>query len=99
MSTRIGNNNGEPLGVAGLWSWWKDPKGQTLHSFTMLTINADQHPLMNQFHKPTDEKRMIVILPPERYDDWLRSRAQDSMDFMSPWPAVQLTTFQIQALR
>jgi hypothetical protein len=26
----------------------------------MLTINADQHPVMNAFHKPTDEKRMVV---------------------------------------
>ena len=28
----------------------------------MVTVNADAHPLMNQFHKPTDEKRMAVIL-------------------------------------
>lgn len=63
------------------------PQDQTLHSFTMLTINADTHPLMNQFHKPTDEKRMIVILPPERYDDWLRASARDSGDFLRAWPA------------
>jgi hypothetical protein len=35
----------------------------------MLTINADDHALMRNFHKPQDEKRMIVILPPDRYDD------------------------------
>ncbi len=29
----------------------------------MMTINADGHTLMNQFYKPTDEKRMVVILP------------------------------------
>lgn len=73
VPTRIGNANGEPLGVAGLWSTWRDSLGETLHSFTMLTINADQHRFMNQFHKPTDEKRMIVILPPDRYDDWLQA--------------------------
>lgn len=87
IPTRIGNANGEPLGVAGLWSWWKDPKGETLHSFTMLTINADHHPLMNQFHKAADEKRMIVILPPERYDDWLRASSSESGDFLRAWPA------------
>ncbi len=37
----------------------------------MLTINADAHPLMNQFHKPTDEKRMVVVLKPQSYADWL----------------------------
>jgi len=82
VPTRIGNANGEPLGVAGLWSAWCDPMGETLHSFTMLTINADQHPLMNQFHKPADEKRMIVILPPDRYDDWRKAPAKESEDFL-----------------
>jgi hypothetical protein len=28
----------------------------------MLTINADDHPFMRQYHKPEDEKRMVVIL-------------------------------------
>lgn len=77
VPTRIGNTSGEPLGIAGLWSTWKDPKGQTLHSFTMLTINADEHPLMNQFHKPNDEKRMIVTVNRRfggRTQDCLRRR-------------------------
>lgn len=87
VPTRIGNANSDPLGVAGLWATWRDPMGETLHSFTMLTINADNHPLMNQFHKPTDEKRMIVILPPERYDEWLRATPKDSADFLQAWPA------------
>ena len=61
----------------------------------MLTINADNHPLMNQFHKPTDEKRMIVILPPERYDDWLRASAKDSGEFLRAWPAEWMAAGQI----
>ena len=35
---------------------------QPLASFTMLTINADAHPLMRRFHRPDDEKRMLVLL-------------------------------------
>jgi len=58
-------------GIAGLWSSWKDPKNGLVFSFTMLTINADNHPLMNQFHKPSDEKRMVAILPPNRYQNWI----------------------------
>jgi len=27
-----------------------------------------------------------VILPPEHYQDWLQAPAQDSMDFMQPYP-------------
>lgn len=80
------------MGIAGLWSWWKSPKGEVLHSFTMLTINADQHPLMNQFHKPNDEKRMVVVLPGHRYDDWLNADAQQSVDFLHLYPAEALKT-------
>lgn len=56
VSARISRVDNMPLGIAGLWSAWQSPKGETIHSFTMLTINADAHPLMRQFHKPTDEK-------------------------------------------
>jgi len=56
--------------IAGLWSWWKSPQREVRHSFTVLTINADAHPLMRLFHRPTDEKRMVVILPMDRYDTW-----------------------------
>ena len=53
----------------------------------MLTINAEGHALMRQFHKPTDEKRMVVILPENRYDNWLCAGADDSADFMNLYPA------------
>lgn len=42
---------------------------------------------MNRFHQPTDEKRMVVILPETAYSDWLNVPAQDSMDFMRAYPA------------
>ena len=87
VATRISRADGLPMGIAGLWAWWKSPKGEVLHSFTMLTINADSHPLMQQFHKPTDEKRMVVILPEHRYDDWLTAGAERSMDFLALYPA------------
>lgn len=90
IATRIANADGEPLGIAGLWSWWKSPKGETIHSFTMLTINAAEHPLMNQFHKPTDEKRMVVILPPEMYRDWLEVPVAKASEFLQLYPADRL---------
>ena len=86
VPSRISTNNEEPMGIAGLWSEWKSPKG-IVYSFTMLTINANDHPLMCQFHKPVDEKRMVVILPPDRYDDWLNAPASQSMEFMHQYPA------------
>ena len=87
VPTRITRADGEPIGIAGLWSWWKSPAGQAVHSFTMLTINADYHPLMQNFHKPADEKRMVVILQEEAYEDWLNAPAGQAMRFMTAYPA------------
>ena len=89
IATRIEHVSGEPLGIAGLWSSWKNPKNGWVHSFTMLTINADAHPLMNRFHKPTDEKRMMAILPPQHYGAWMDAR-NPIIDFMVPFDAGQL---------
>jgi putative SOS response-associated peptidase YedK len=87
IATRIKRSDGQPMGLAGLFAWWKDDKGAEIHSFTLLTINATDHALMNQFHKPADEKRMVVILPEESYGPWLNAKPEDSMDFMRPYPA------------
>jgi putative SOS response-associated peptidase YedK len=81
VATGITSANDEPLAIAGLWASWKSPTGW-LHSFTMLTINADGHGIMENFHKPTDEKRMVAILPKDSYDAWLGAKPADSMDFM-----------------
>lgn len=89
IPARISSVTGEPMGIAGLWSSWKSPNG-LVHSFTMLTINARNHALMSQFHKPMDEKRMVVILHPECYDAWLRAAPAQSMDFMRPYAADRL---------
>jgi putative SOS response-associated peptidase YedK len=90
VPTRISLADGAPMGLAGLWSSWRSPQGETVLSFTMLTINADKHALMTQFHKPGDEKRMVVILPSDRYAQWLQASPQDSLDFLRPYPAEQM---------
>ena len=92
VATRIASAEGEPLGIAGLWARWRSPQGELVHSFTMLTINADAHPLMQQFHKPGEEKRMVVILSPQRYQDWLAAAPAESLDFLRAWPAERLVT-------
>lgn len=90
VATRIARADGEPMGIAGLWSWWKAPSGKPVHSFTMLTINADEHALMRNFHKPGDEKRMVVILPTGSYDDWLTVPPAQTPEFLRQYPADML---------
>lgn len=90
VPTRISRADGKPMGIAGLWAFWKSPAGELTYSYTMLTINADQHPFMRQFHKLDDEKRSVVILHERDYDAWLQARAADSPAFLYPYPADDL---------
>ena len=51
--------------------------GRQALSFTMLTVKADDHPLMKRFHRPGDEKRSVVIVPRDEYESWLSCRSMD----------------------
>ncbi len=75
-----------PLGLAGIWEKWANTEtGEDLFSFAMITINADRHPVMSRFHRPGDEKRMVVILDPEDYDDWLTCPVHEAPRFLQQW--------------
>lgn len=71
--------DGEPWGIAGLWATWTDRStGEIVESFTMLTLNADSHPLMRRMHKPDpklpadqQDKRSVVTIEIEDTDQWL----------------------------
>jgi putative SOS response-associated peptidase YedK len=90
IPTRIARADGVPMGIAGLWSAWQSPAGELVYSYSMLTLNADKHPLMQLFHKPTDEKRMVVILPESSYEAWLHAGPNHSGEFIRQFPSAQL---------
>lgn len=96
VATRITRADGKPIGIAGLWSVWKEPTGNVTHSYTMLTINADDHPFMRLYHKSEDEKRMVVILDENDYDAWLSAPVVDSRAFLRQFPADNLAAEQPQ---
>ncbi|HSV36092.1 MAG TPA: SOS response-associated peptidase family protein [Ramlibacter sp.] len=75
-----------PFGIAGIYTQWRDFKsGRDLYSFSMLTVNADDHPLLKRFHKPEDEKRMVVILQPGDYAAWLSCPVEEARRFLAQW--------------
>ena len=76
QATTILTRAGWPMGIAGLWEKRPGEGGAAVWSMTMLTINADGHPLMQRFHKPEDEKRSVVILPDAAWGDWLRAKSE-----------------------
>lgn len=85
---RIGTASGQPLAIAGLWRSWDEPGGDQTLSFTMLTVKADDHPLMKRFLRPGAEKRSLVIISPADYEDWLTCRNTDeARSFLRLYPA------------
>lgn len=90
----IGMADQSPFAVAGLWREWEQD-GALEYSFTQLTINADEHPLMKRFHKPGDEKRALVIVPQDEWDDWLNCGDPEfARSFMRQFPAEQMTSWE-----
>lgn len=84
----IGMIDDAPFAVAGLWRAWDEPDGSVSHSFTQLTVNADDHPVMKHFHRTGDEKRALVIVAPAEYDDWLNCRDPErARAYLNLYPA------------
>ena len=72
-----------PFGIASLWETWTNPSsGELVTSFTMLTVNADEHPVMKQFHRLGDEKRTPVVLSTSQFDQWLSADEMQAMAMM-----------------
>lgn len=83
---RFARADGNPWGLAGLWNVWTDPPtGEVHESYTMLTINADAHPLMSRMHKPDpklpadkQDKRSVIPIELADVDQWLAGTMRDA---------------------
>ena len=74
---KFGRRDGAPLAVAGLW---------VIESYTLLTVNADDHPLMRRMHKPGQEKRMLALLDPAEFDEWLERPPAAAFELLRQYP-------------
>ncbi len=91
---RFARADGAPWGLAGLWNTWKDPAtGELIESYTMLTINADQHPLMSRMHKPdpklpigSQDKRSVIPIELADVDQWLEGSLKDAQALLQLAP-------------
>jgi putative SOS response-associated peptidase YedK len=76
-----------------LWARWRSPHGERVHSFTILTTDA------NATLQPLHD-RMPVVLPPEHYDAWLDAETDPKAllgllrpapeEFFEAWPVSRL---------
>ncbi len=91
--------DGTPWGLAGLWNTWTNKGTGEIHeSYTMLTLNADDHPLMQRMHRPDpkrpphmQDKRSVVPIELEDVDAWLFGTVQQAqaLERLSPVEAFQ----------
>jgi putative SOS response-associated peptidase YedK len=75
-----------PMGIAGIYAAQPQDDGTVRFSFAMLTVNADGHPVYQRMHRPTDEKRMVVILDEAEYGRWLSCSPEEARSFFRQWP-------------
>jgi putative SOS response-associated peptidase YedK len=87
--------DGAPWGLAGLWNTWTDrTSGEIVESYTMLTLNADAHPLMRRMHKPdpklaadAQDKRSVVPIAHVDVDSWLFGTLEEAARLVQLAPA------------
>jgi putative SOS response-associated peptidase YedK len=82
----ISLTSGSPMALAGLWDAWKEPSGQWLQSFAIVTTEANE--IMAPIHD-----RMPVILLPQDWEEWL------SRDDSRPPPAHLLRPYDADAMQ
>ncbi len=97
VPTRIFRIDGQPMGVAGLWARWTGPDGETLLSYTLLTMNANNHALLRRYQQPGSEKRMPVVLNEGAYGAWLTARMEKAKEFMRQYPAEWLAANPVES--
>ena len=82
----------QPFTIAAMYEL-AEQDGQLIRSMTMLTINADQHPLMRQFHATTDEKRSIAVIPPELRASWLSANHTSATELLLELKSAEYTAY------
>ncbi len=86
--------DGQPWGLAGLWNTWTDQEtGEIVESYTMLTINADAHPLMRRMHKPDpklgpdqQDKRSVIPIESQGIERWLMGTVGEAQECLKLAP-------------
>lgn len=86
VPTRFNLVSGESMMLAGIWDKGVDTFG-AFDSYSMLTINADDHDLFKHYHRQNEEKRMVVVLPEAAWGVWLLGPTSEAIRLLRPVPA------------
>ena len=100
---RFRRSDAAPWGLAGLWNEWTDKAtGEIVQSYTMLTINADHHPIMARMHKPDpklppdqQDKRSVVAIDPANLETWLCGSVIEAAKLIGPPDEATIDAFAL----
>ena len=84
----IGQTDGRPFGLAGIYERWLSPEGEVLDTCAIVTTGscaslADVH------------DRMPVIVPEAQYARWLDGTRHDVADLLVPWAGEELRVYPV----
>ena len=87
---RIKLTNTDVFAMAGLYETWRNPEGKFIHSFTIITKEAE--PIIAHLHD-----RMPFILLPEQESLWLDGSVptKDVIENLQPVPREYLTWYRV----
>jgi putative SOS response-associated peptidase YedK len=91
---RVRMKDQKPFTMAGLWELWRDPDGEALYSFTIVTTPANK--LLRPIHD-----RMPLILDPLMARQWLDATAIDPRTIsvvMNPFPSALMEVYEVSRL-
>lgn len=75
--------------MAGLWEQWTSPQGIVMHTFLVLTTQANE--MIQDIHH-----RMPVILPQEQEQTWLHSTDLAELQaILAPYPANEMDLYPV----
>ena len=81
-----------PFSMAGIWDRWKNPAGDTVDSFSIITTQANS--LLEKIHD-----RMPVILKREDESKWLGAGDEDGLlELLKPFPSGRMRSYPVSSL-
>lgn len=79
---RIYRQDKQAFTIAGMYEY-NSHFDEPIHSFTLLTHNADSEPFMSRFHRPEKEKRSIYLVEGVQRYDYLMANHKKILNLMS----------------
>ncbi|MGQ9861903.1 MAG: SOS response-associated peptidase [Thiobacillaceae bacterium] len=84
----ISLRSGQPMGLGGLWEFWRAPDGSVLKTCAIVTTGPNG--LLASIHD-----RMPVIIAPEHWQTWLNGTPEAALALLPPFPAEAMQAWPV----